>query len=76
VDGHNVAAWRDEGGALHLCSAVCTHMGCIVGWNETDRTWDCPCHGSRFATDGSVLHGPAVSPLAPAEIGAEEETAG
>jgi glycine/D-amino acid oxidase-like deaminating enzyme/nitrite reductase/ring-hydroxylating ferredoxin subunit len=73
VDGHNVAAYRDEGGTLHACSAVCSHMGCLVGWNETDRTWDCPCHGSRFSTDGSVLHGPAVSPLAPAEIGAETE---
>ncbi len=74
LDGHNVAAFRDETGALHACSAVCTHMGCLVGWNETDRTWDCPCHGSRFALDGSVIHGPAVSPLAPAEIGAETET--
>ena len=74
LDGQNVAAFRDESGRLHACSAVCTHMGCIVGWNENDRTWDCPCHGSRFALDGSVLHGPAVSPLAPAEIGAETET--
>jgi Rieske Fe-S protein len=74
VDGHNVAAYRDETGTLHACSAVCTHMGCIVGWNETDRTWDCPCHGSRFALDGSVIHGPAVSALAPAEIDAEAET--
>ena len=74
VDGHNVAAYRDEAGTLHACSAVCTHMGCIVGWNETDRTWDCPCHGSRFVLDGSVIHGPAVKPLAPAEIGAETET--
>jgi Rieske Fe-S protein len=76
VDGHNVAAYRDEAGTLHACSAVCTHMGCIVGWNETDRTWDCPCHGSRFALDGSVIHGPAVSPLAPADISAETETTG
>ncbi|WP_114951828.1 FAD-dependent oxidoreductase [Sphingosinicella terrae] len=65
VDGHNVAGYRDEGGALHAVSAVCTHMGCIVGWNETDRTWDCPCHGSRFGLDGAVIHGPAVKPLAP-----------
>jgi glycine/D-amino acid oxidase-like deaminating enzyme/nitrite reductase/ring-hydroxylating ferredoxin subunit len=75
LQGNNVAAFRDEEGALHACSAVCTHMGCLVGWNETDRTWDCPCHGSRFALDGSVLHGPAVSPLAPADISAEAETA-
>ena len=58
-----VAAYRDEAGALHTVSAVCTHMGCIVGWNATDRTWDCPCHGSRFAYDGTVLHGPATSAL-------------
>ena len=74
IDGHNIAAFRDEAGQLHACSAVCTHMGCLVGWNETDRTWDCPCHGSRFALDGSVIHGPAVTPLAPAEIGAETKT--
>jgi glycine/D-amino acid oxidase-like deaminating enzyme/Rieske Fe-S protein len=74
VDGHNVAGYRDEAGALHACSAVCTHMGCLVGWNETDQTWDCPCHGSRFALDGGVIHGPAVKPLAPVEIGAEAET--
>lgn len=63
VDGDNVAAFRDEQGRLHAVSAVCTHMGCLVGWNDTDRTWDCPCHGSRFALDGSVLEGPAVQPL-------------
>ena len=62
VDGKNVAAYRDEAGALHLRSAVCSHMGCLVGWNATDRTWDCPCHGSRFELDGTVLHGPAVTP--------------
>jgi len=63
VDGSNVAAFRDEAGRVHACSAVCTHMGCLVGWNATDRTWDCPCHGSRFALDGSVIHGPAVAAL-------------
>jgi Rieske Fe-S protein len=63
VDGDNVAGFRDEQGALHAVSAICTHMGCIVGWNETDRSWDCPCHGSRFALDGSIIHGPAVKPL-------------
>ena len=63
IDGRNVAGYRDEQGALHAVSAACTHMGCIVGWNETDRSWDCPCHGSRFALDGSVIHGPAVKAL-------------
>ena len=65
VDGKNVAGFRDETGTLHAVSAVCTHMGCLVGWNETDRSWDCPCHGSRFALSGEVMHGPAVQPLAP-----------
>jgi glycine/D-amino acid oxidase-like deaminating enzyme/nitrite reductase/ring-hydroxylating ferredoxin subunit len=63
IDGKNVAGFRDESGTLHAVSAACTHMGCVLGWNENDRTWDCPCHGSRFALDGAVLHGPAVKPL-------------
>lgn len=63
IDGDNVAAFRDEQGAVHAVSAVCTHMGCLVGWNATDRTWDCPCHGSRFELSGDVIHGPATRPL-------------
>lgn len=63
VDGRAVAAYCDDHGALHAVSATCTHMGCLVGWNKTDRSWDCPCHGSRFDMDGKVLHGPATSPL-------------
>lgn len=63
IDGKNVGAFRGDSGGLHLVSAVCSHMGCIVGWNEVDRTWDCPCHGSRFGLDGEVLHGPATMPL-------------
>ncbi len=63
IDGDNVAAFRDEDGRVHAVSAVCTHMGCILGWNENDRTWDCPCHGSRFELDGEVIHGPAAQPL-------------
>jgi len=59
-----VAAYRDEAGALHRHSAVCTHLGCIVHWNATEKTWDCPCHGSRFAPDGHVLNGPAITGLA------------
>jgi glycine/D-amino acid oxidase-like deaminating enzyme/nitrite reductase/ring-hydroxylating ferredoxin subunit len=63
LDGKNIAAYRDEQGQVHAVSAVCSHMGCIVGWNETDKTWDCPCHGSRFELDGEVIHGPATRPL-------------
>jgi len=61
-----VAAWRDEQGTLHERSAVCTHLGCIVQWNSAERTWDCPCHGSRYACDGKVITGPATRDLAPA----------
>jgi glycine/D-amino acid oxidase-like deaminating enzyme/nitrite reductase/ring-hydroxylating ferredoxin subunit len=73
VGGRNVAAHRDEAGTLHAVSAVCTHMGCLVGWNEIDRTWDCPCHGSRFALDGEVIHGPAVTALEAVKAEAEAE---
>lgn len=66
-DGQAVAAYRDENGALHRCSAVCTHMGCLVHWNDAARTWDCPCHGSRYAPTGEVISGPAVRPLEPIE---------
>lgn len=64
ADGR-VAAYRDDFGKLHLVSPVCTHIGCQVGWNQAERSWDCPCHGSRFAPDGTVIHGPAVQPLEP-----------
>ena len=68
IDGKNVAAFKDEQGHVHAVSAVCSHMGCIVGWNETDRTWDCPCHGSRFELSGEVIHGPATKPLGNATV--------
>jgi nitrite reductase/ring-hydroxylating ferredoxin subunit len=61
--GDKVAAYRDPSGALTLLSPVCTHLKCLVRWNDADRTWDCPCHGSRFAADGNVLSGPAEKPL-------------
>ncbi len=63
IDGKRVAVFKDDAGTVHAVSAVCSHMGCIVGWNETDRTWDCPCHGSRFELTGEVIHGPATQPL-------------
>jgi Rieske Fe-S protein len=58
-----VAAYRDETGQLHELSAVCPHLGCIVSWNGVDKTWDCPCHGSRFDCLGKVVQGPANSDL-------------
>jgi Rieske Fe-S protein len=64
LNGARVAVYRDESGATTQRSAICTHMGCVVGWNEAERTWDCPCHGSRFKPDGAVIAGPAESPLA------------
>jgi Rieske Fe-S protein len=63
VDGHKAAAFRDADGALHLHSATCPHLGCVVAWNEAERTWDCPCHGSRFQATGEVISGPAEKPL-------------
>jgi glycine/D-amino acid oxidase-like deaminating enzyme/nitrite reductase/ring-hydroxylating ferredoxin subunit len=59
-----VAVYRDDDGVLHERSALCTHLGCVVQWNSTERTWDCPCHGSRFHTDGHVVNGPAIRALA------------
>jgi glycine/D-amino acid oxidase-like deaminating enzyme/nitrite reductase/ring-hydroxylating ferredoxin subunit len=58
-----IAAYRDEDGKLHQRSAVCTHLGCIVRFNSLEKTWDCPCHGSRFSTDGSVINSPAFIEL-------------
>src|SRR5688572_5827634 len=61
--GKRIAAYRDEAGQLHERSAACTHLKCIVEWNSTEKSWDCPCHGSRFDPYGAVLNGPAISPL-------------
>lgn len=58
-----IAAYRDDAGTLHQVSAVCPHLGCIVAWNAAEKSWDCPCHGSRFDTDGKILEGPAVNAL-------------
>lgn len=65
--GKPLAVYRDPDGELHVRSAVCSHLGCIVRWNRVEGSWDCPCHGSRFAPDGKVLSGPALSELGPGE---------
>ena len=62
-DEGRVAVCRMQDGALHAVSAVCTHLGFDVAWNRSEQTWDCPCHGSRFAADGTVINGPAVTAL-------------
>jgi Rieske Fe-S protein len=54
-----IAVYRDESGKIHRSSAVCVHMGCIVQWNDEEKSFDCPCHGSRFTYDGQVINGPA-----------------
>ncbi|AXB42180.1 FAD-dependent oxidoreductase [Amycolatopsis albispora] len=58
-----IAAYRDDHGVLHRRSARCTHLGCVVAFNNAEKTWDCPCHASRFGVDGSVIQGPATRPL-------------
>lgn len=63
IGGERLAVYRDEAGSLTAVSAVCTHMGCLVGWNEAERSWDCPCHGGRFSPQGEVLNGPPLKPL-------------
>lgn len=61
--GQKAGAYKDEGGTCHVVDVTCTHMGCETKWNDAERSWDCPCHGSRFSYDGKVLEGPAVKPL-------------
>lgn len=63
LDGDKMAVYRDEQDRLHVFSAACTHLKCIVHWNQDEKSWDCPCHGSRFRYDGSVIEGPAIAPL-------------
>jgi 3-phenylpropionate/trans-cinnamate dioxygenase ferredoxin reductase subunit len=76
VDGDKAAVYRDDDGQLHALSPVCTHMGCLVEFNATERIWDCPCHGSRFATDGTVIKGPATRALKAKAISIEAAPTG
>ena len=63
LEGRKTAVYRDDEGRVHALSPVCTHMGCHVGWNPAERSWDCPCHGSRFSAEGAVIQGPATRDL-------------
>ncbi|QGU06911.1 Gamma-glutamylputrescine oxidoreductase [Corynebacterium occultum] len=63
--GQKVAGYRDDDGTLYAVSSRCTHLGCQVAWNAAERSWDCPCHASRFTVDGEILNGPATRPLPP-----------
>lgn len=61
-EGESIAAYNDNG-TIKKMSAVCQHAGCLVGWNQEDKTWDCPCHGSRYKATGEVIKGPAKKRL-------------
>ncbi|MET8573975.1 FAD-dependent oxidoreductase [Streptomyces sp. NPDC005012] len=74
VGGESVAVHRDDAGELHAVSARCTHLGCLVCFNAAERAWECPCHGSRFSPDGSVLQGPATRPLPRRALRRREDT--
>jgi glycine/D-amino acid oxidase-like deaminating enzyme/nitrite reductase/ring-hydroxylating ferredoxin subunit len=79
VGGERLAVYRNANGELSALAPVCTHLGCLVHWNTTKKSWDCPCHGSRFDPHGRVLNGPAVQPLEardiPRDVEDEEEEA-
>ena len=68
INGEKVGGYRDIEGTLHLVKTTCTHLGCGLNWNDAERSWDCPCHGSRFSYEGVVLNGPAGKPLEKFEI--------
>jgi nitrite reductase/ring-hydroxylating ferredoxin subunit len=70
---HMIAAYRDEAGVTHLCSATCPHLRGVVHWNPSEQTWDCPCHGSRFDPYGRVMNGPAATDLASIEPAREDQ---
>ncbi len=72
-EGDYIGVYRDDAGELHGVEPVCTHLGCVVSWNNAERTWDCPCHGSRFSPTGEVLHSPTAKNLKRVELREETE---
>jgi Rieske Fe-S protein len=76
VDGEQLAVYRDLRGDVHFLSPRCTHMGCIVAWNDAEKTWDCPCHGGRFHRTGKVLYGPPTADLEHEQAEAESSGSG
>lgn len=69
VDGQRIGAYKDENGKLHMVDITCTHLGCELKWNDAEKCWDCPCHGSRFSYDGDIIEGPAINRLNYADEG-------
>ena len=63
IDGENIGVYKDKNGKLYAVSPVCTHLGCLLTWNNIDKTWDCPCHGSRFDYTGKNIYEPAIKDL-------------
>lgn len=74
IDGKRAGVYKDQNSELHVVDTTCTHMGCEVSWNSGDRTWDCPCHGSRFSYEGEVIEGPAKKPLQKLNIDMENHS--
>jgi glycine/D-amino acid oxidase-like deaminating enzyme/nitrite reductase/ring-hydroxylating ferredoxin subunit len=70
IDGNRIGAYRDEQGELHLMDITCTHLGCELNWNNAEKSWDCPCHGSRFTYQGDIIEGPAINCLNKLQEGA------
>lgn len=68
-----IAVYRDQHGHLHGCSAICPHLGCVVDWNDLEKSWDCPCHGSRFDAYGRVVNGPAIEDLKQVKTPSDDE---